>query len=49
VLDQNTAAQAFYTARGGTVVERTDKELPSGNAAPSLRVAWSDLNPLCGQ
>jgi ribosomal protein S18 acetylase RimI-like enzyme len=46
VLEQNTAAQAFYAARGGTVVERCDKWLPSGNSAPSLRVAWPDLDPL---
>jgi ribosomal protein S18 acetylase RimI-like enzyme len=49
VLDQNTDAQAFYAARGGMVVERCDKWLPSGNAAMSLRVAWSDLEALAGQ
>lgn len=46
VLDQNTAAQAFYSARGGTPVERVDVPAPGGdparlNGKPTcLRFVW---------
>ena len=42
VLEQNTAAQAFYQARGGECVERGVAEPPGGGTAPTLRYAWPD-------
>ncbi|HLH45769.1 MAG TPA: GNAT family N-acetyltransferase, partial [Acidimicrobiales bacterium] len=48
VLEQNTAAQAFYRARGGVYVERQPGGSPSGvpgrlaGAPMVLRFAWSD-------
>lgn len=50
VLEQNTAAQAFYSARGGTCVERADVPPPGGdptrlNGRPKcLRYVWRDLS-----
>jgi ribosomal protein S18 acetylase RimI-like enzyme len=47
VLDQNTAAQAFYDARGG---ERVETQLrgpfPGGGTAPGHRYHWSDPHRL---
>jgi GNAT superfamily N-acetyltransferase len=47
VLEQNTAAQAFYTARGGRCVERDDVPPPGEenilNGSPAcLRFVWPD-------
>ncbi|MGH9016212.1 MAG: GNAT family N-acetyltransferase [Acidimicrobiales bacterium] len=42
VLEQNTAAQAFYEALGGVRVERGFGRPPGGGAPPRLRYAWSD-------
>ena len=41
VLEQNSAARAFYSARGGTCVERIDVLPPGGD--PS----WLDGKPMC--
>ncbi|MGI5239224.1 N-acetyltransferase family protein [Dactylosporangium sp. CA-139066] len=52
VLQQNTAAQAFYAARGGTCVETVAVSAPAGNpawlnGAPNkLRMAWPDAATL---
>ena len=52
VLEQNTAAQAFYTARGGTCVETRLVSPPGGdptrlNGSPSgLRFVWPDPSTL---
>jgi ribosomal protein S18 acetylase RimI-like enzyme len=52
VLEQNTAAQAFYTARGGSCVETADVPPPGGdptrlNGRPrGLRFAWPDPSTL---
>lgn len=46
VLEQNTEAQAFYVARGGTRVEYTDVPPPGGDPArlngqpKCFRIAW---------
>ena len=43
VLEQNTAARAFYDARGGTLVERRiGGPFPGGGTAPVFIYAWSD-------
>ena len=42
VLRQNTAAQAFYEARGGRCVEEAITEPPGGGTAPTFRYAWPD-------
>jgi ribosomal protein S18 acetylase RimI-like enzyme len=48
VLEQNVAAQRFYTAKGGVCVERADVTPPGGDPSrltgqPSkLRYAWSE-------
>lgn len=43
VLEQNTAAQGFYSARGGTAVGRTVRgPFPGGGTAVGLRYAWPD-------
>jgi GNAT superfamily N-acetyltransferase len=48
VLELNVSAQAFYTARGGTCVERVADEPPNAGPASvngtviSLRFAWPD-------
>ncbi len=43
VLEQNSAARAFYAARGGTEVERVAEDpVPGGGSVPSFRVAWPD-------
>jgi len=43
VLEQNTAAQAFYTARGGRQVGRELRgPFPGGGTAFGLRMAWPD-------
>jgi ribosomal protein S18 acetylase RimI-like enzyme len=47
VLEQNTAAQAFYAARGGIEVDRAIRgPFPGGGTAPSLRIAWPDPSEL---
>ena len=47
VLEQNTAAQAFYSAMGGVVVEdRLGGPFPGGGRAPVLRYAWPDPSVL---
>jgi ribosomal protein S18 acetylase RimI-like enzyme len=52
VLEQNTAAQAFYTARGGTCVETCAAPPPGGdpsrlNGSPMcLRFVWPDPSKL---
>jgi ribosomal protein S18 acetylase RimI-like enzyme len=47
VLDQNRAAQAFYTACGGTKVETTlAGPFPGGGTALSHRMAWPDAAAL---
>ena len=43
VLEQNTAAQAFYEARGGACVGRKlGGPFPGGGRAITLRYAWTD-------
>jgi ribosomal protein S18 acetylase RimI-like enzyme len=56
VLEQNTAAQAFYAARGGKSVERKAVPPPGGDPARlngmpyCLRFAWLDAPPCaCGE
>lgn len=50
VLEQNTPAQAFYDARGGTAVERTLRgPFPGGGTAFGLRYAWSDPSILLAE
>ena len=49
VLEQNTAAQQFYAALGGTVVEKAPLDGPPEkiNGSPNkLRVAWPDASQL---
>ena len=49
VLEQNTAAQAFYAAQGGSRVERElSGPFPGGGYAFSLLYAWPDLSELAG-
>jgi hypothetical protein len=43
VLAQNTAAQAFYDARGGTCVERQSRSPEPGDR---LRYTWPDPSGL---
>jgi ribosomal protein S18 acetylase RimI-like enzyme len=42
VLEQNTAAQAFYVARGGRCVEREITEATGGGTVARLRYVWPD-------
>ncbi len=50
VLEQNTAAQGFYDARGGTAVERTVRgPFPGGGTAVGLRYAWPDPSRLVAE
>jgi ribosomal protein S18 acetylase RimI-like enzyme len=42
VLEQNTAAQAFYEARGGVRVERGLGQAPGGGTPARYRYAWPD-------
>jgi ribosomal protein S18 acetylase RimI-like enzyme len=47
VLEQNTAAQAFYQAQGGRPVEhQLAGPFPGGGHAYSYRYAWHDLSSL---
>jgi ribosomal protein S18 acetylase RimI-like enzyme len=47
VLEQNTAAQAFYKRQGGRVMERElSGPFPGGGRAFSLLIAWPDLAQL---
>ena len=48
VLEQNTAAQAFYGALGGRCVERGFGSPPGGGHPPRLRYAWPDPTVLLG-
>lgn len=49
VLEQNTAAQAFYQAHGGVRVERLlTGPFPGGGHAYTFRYAWPDLSELAG-
>jgi hypothetical protein len=55
VLEQNTAAQRFYRAMGGTSVEKASVPPPGGvparlNGSPSmLRFTWPDAESLLAQ
>jgi GNAT superfamily N-acetyltransferase len=56
VLEQNSAAQAFYAAQGGKRVERAAVPPPGGDPARlngrpfGLRIAWPDSQPCtCGE
>lgn len=47
VLEQNTAGQAFYEARGGRRVgQKLAGPFPGGGRAPALRYAWPDPSTL---
>jgi GNAT superfamily N-acetyltransferase len=52
VLEQNRAARAFYAARGGACVERSEVPPPGGDPARlngkpiGLRYAWPDASKL---
>jgi ribosomal protein S18 acetylase RimI-like enzyme len=47
VLEQNTAAQAFYDSQGGSRVERKlSGPFPGGGRAYTFRYAWPDLSRL---
>lgn len=46
VFEQNTAAQAFYEARGGQRTGRDTYDPPGGGRAPVLRYAWPDASVL---
>jgi hypothetical protein len=47
VLEGNTAAQAFYAARGGRLVERGITEPPGrGGRIVGLRYVWPDPSVL---
>lgn len=51
VLEQNTAAQQFYQALGGTKVEKTDAEPPPAAVRPGpspqkFRISWPDAATL---
>jgi ribosomal protein S18 acetylase RimI-like enzyme len=47
VLEQNTAAQAFYDARGGApVVRKIAGPFPGGGNAPVILYAWPDPSML---
>lgn len=49
VLEQNTAAQAFYRARGGVFVgEELRGPFPGGGEALGIRVSWADPRMLTG-
>jgi len=55
VLEPNTGARAFYTARGGECVERVAVEPPGGNPANlngrpfGLRFVWRDPSVLAAE
>jgi hypothetical protein len=50
VLEQNTTAQSFYNARGGTAVERAVRgPFPGGGTAPGLRYTWPDPSNLLSE
>jgi ribosomal protein S18 acetylase RimI-like enzyme len=50
VLEQNTAAQAFYQAQGGRRIERQlAGPFPGGGQAYSFRYAWRDLSSLAAR
>jgi ribosomal protein S18 acetylase RimI-like enzyme len=50
VLEQNTAAQAFYSARGGVCVGGEVRgPFPGGGTAAALRYAWPDPAVLLGE
>jgi GNAT superfamily N-acetyltransferase len=55
VLEPNTGARAFYTARGGQCVERVAVDPPGGDPANligepfGLRITWPDPSVLAAQ
>jgi ribosomal protein S18 acetylase RimI-like enzyme len=46
VLEPNTAAQAFYEARGGMRAGREDRVSPAGDPVVAFRYAWRDVASL---
>jgi ribosomal protein S18 acetylase RimI-like enzyme len=46
VLEQNTAAQAFYLARGGRFEDAQAKPQPGGSTAVAIRVVWPEPSTL---
>ena len=46
VLERNTAAQAFYLARGGRFEDRQDHRQPGGSTAVGIRCVWPDPTTL---
>jgi ribosomal protein S18 acetylase RimI-like enzyme len=46
VLERNTAAQAFYLARGGRFEDRVAKPQPGGSVAVGIRVVWPEPSAL---
>jgi ribosomal protein S18 acetylase RimI-like enzyme len=46
VLELNTAAQAFYDARGGECVGRKTSDAPGGGEIVALRYVWRDPSTL---
>lgn len=42
VLEANSAARAFYAARGGVTAGSEWFEAPGGGSIHSLRIAWPD-------
>ena len=46
VLELNTRAQAFYTARGGRYVGREEFDEPGGGRTIGLRYVWDDPSVL---
>jgi ribosomal protein S18 acetylase RimI-like enzyme len=46
VLEQNTAAQAFYVARGGACIEREIAPATGGGTVARLRYVWPDPSAL---
>ena len=47
VLEQNSAAQKFYAARGGTCVGSKTSEPPGGGQITAHRIVWPDPRTLC--
>jgi GNAT superfamily N-acetyltransferase len=46
VLERNTAAQAFYRARGAAFEDKQPKKQPGGTIAVGIRCAWPDPSAL---
>lgn len=49
VLEQNTAAQAFYAARDGACIEREIAPATGGGTTVRLRYVWPDPSALLAQ